>query len=690
MSVAADIPAQFRVQAIASPAPASSSETRVFRHPLADPDFSRPPMAFPPPDERNVTSAVELFRRGLRHAGPDAPCLGQRLPAPDGKPGPFSFQSYAEIDKRFAHVAAALGALTGLEPHSDDSIIGIFMNNCVEWILTDYGAAYAGIVTATLYPTFDDPAIEYIFNLCKIPLVVLMPAQLPRLLSLLPKVPTLKHAVVVDTPFARFSIPDDARFAAERAGVRLWSWAEFENLGRAEQAAGLAGLVAPPADRMDRTYTICFTSGTTGTPKGAMITHGNIVVVSYSVALASVGLVDPDTVHLSYMPCAHIYERLLLNVLFSLGARVGVYRGDALLLFEDIQALGPTFFPSVPRILNRLVGQLRGMADALPAAEKASFERAYAGKLALLRQGIMAADTEFDADPTLRKMKAVLGGRIKSMNSGAAPIAPENLEFMRIVFGASVKEGYGQTENTAASHSLLTGDVWSPYGSTVGTSFPHSEWKLVDVPEMNYFAQPKEGNPRGEIWVRSASVMKGYYKVADKTAEALTPDGWLRTGDIGELLPNYTLKIIDRLKHILKLSQGEYVAPERIETIYLRHPVLAQLYVHGDSLRSYLVAVAVPDPEALTRFASKLGITAPFPALCADPRVRGELLAQLTALGKGEGLHGFEQPKALHLSPDPFTVENNLLTPTAKSKRNELRAHFKGVIDGMYKDVGLD
>lgn len=190
--------------------------------------------------------------------------------------------------------------------------------------------------------------------------------------------------------------------------------------------------------------------------------------------------------------------------------------------------------------------------------------------------------------------------------------------------------------------------------------------------------------------MRSPSVCVGYYKAPDKTAEALTSDGWLMTGDVGEVLPNGTLKIIDRKKHVFKLSQGEYVAPERVETVYLRNPTLAQVYVHGDSLKSYLVAVAVPDPEALTRFAGELGVKGDFAALCANKQVTDAILNQLIELGKSEGLHGFEQPKALLLHPEPFTVENGLLTPTAKSKRNELKTYFKGPIDKMYKEVGLE
>lgn len=219
-----------------------------------------------------------------------------------------------------------------------------------------------------------------------------MPAQLPRLMSLLPKIKTLKTAVLVDTPFAPFTIPAADLEAAKRAGVTLVKWNDFEAMGkkvRAGKAIDTSHLT------MDKLYTLCFTSGTTGVPKGAMITHGNLVAVAYSVGLATAGLIDSETVHLSYMPMAHIYERLNMGVLFASGAKIGVYRGDALLLFEDVQALQPSYFPSVPRILNRLVGQLRGMASQLPAAEKAAFEKAYDAKLALLRKGGLMAPSEW-------------------------------------------------------------------------------------------------------------------------------------------------------------------------------------------------------------------------------------------------------------------------------------------------------
>lgn len=247
--------------------------------------------------------------------------------------------------------------------------------------------------------------------------------------------------MIAPTPFAPYSISAADAAAAQKAGVKLMMWNDFEAIGR-DVRAGRP--ISTSHLTMDKLYTLCFTSGTTGTPKGAEITQGNMIAVAYGVGLATQGLIDADSVHLCAMPLAHIYERLNINVLFSRGATIGVWRGDALLLFEDVQALRPTYFPSVPRILNRLVGQLRGMAASLPAAEKASFDAAYDAKLALLRKGIVAADTEHDADPTMKKMKMVLGGRMKVINSGAAPIAPASLDFMRVVFGCQVKEGYGQ------------------------------------------------------------------------------------------------------------------------------------------------------------------------------------------------------------------------------------------------------
>jgi long-chain acyl-CoA synthetase len=207
--------------------------------------------------------------------------------------------------------------------------------------------------------------------------------------------------------------------------------------------------------------------------------------------------------------------------------------------------------------------------------------------------------------------------------------------------------------------------------------------KLEDVADMNYFAV----NNEGEICIKGTNVFQGYLKDPEKTQEALDKDGWLHTGDIGRWLPNGTLKIIDRKKNIFKLAQGEYIAPEKIENIYIRSRPVSQVFVHGESLQSSLVGVVVPDPEVLPSFAGKLGVKGSFEELCQNQTVKEAILEDLQKIGKEGGLKSFEQVKSIFLHPEPFSIENGLLTPTLKAKRGELSKFFQIQIGSLYESI---
>lgn len=290
-----------------------------------------------------------------------------------------------------------------------------------------------------------------------------------------------------------------------------------------------------------------------------------------------------------------------------------------------------------------------------------------------------------------------------------------------------MQEGYGQTENSAAATITWPDDYEIGH---VGGPLACNEIRLEDVEDMGYLstdtrhgADPDrgvEGLPccgRGEVCLRGPNVFKGYYKSPDKTTAALDADGWLHTGDVGLFTPSGALKIIDRKKNIFKLSQvgavlslcpppsrwrrrrltrdmaspppqphaqGEYVAAEKVEGVYLRSPFVAQLFVHGDSLQSCVVGIAVPEEEYLTKWAREQGIEGDIATLCSKPEVKDAIMADLEVQAKEGKLRGFEKVKALHLDPEPWSVENGLLTPTFKLKRNVARKHYAEQIDAMY------
>ncbi|MBN3319720.1 ACSL1 ligase, partial [Atractosteus spatula] len=412
-----------------------------------------------------------------------------------------------------------------------------------------------------------------------------------------------------------------------------------------------------------------------------MLTHENIVsnCSAFTKVTEMTCCLNTTDIHVSYLPLAHMFERVVQAVILCHGARIGFFQGDIRLLMDDLKTLRPTVFPVVPRLLNRMFDRIFGQANT--PVKRWLLEFASKRKEAELRSGIVRNDSMWDK-LIFSKVQASLGGRVRLMVTGAAPVSPVVLSFLRTALGCQFYEGYGQTECTAGITLSMPGD-WT--AGHVGAPLPCNVVKLVDVPEMNYFAV----NGEGEVCAKGPNVFKGYLKDPEKTAEALDQDGWVHTGDIGKWLPNGTLKIIDRKKHIFKLAQGEYIAPEKVENIYNRSEPVAQVFVHGDSLQACLVAIVVPDPDVLPSWARKRGVEGSYVDLCKSKEVKSAILEDMLKRGKEAGLKSFEQVRDIALHPEMFSVQNGLLTPTLKAKRMDLRSHFREQIEEMYAKIKM-
>uniref|UniRef100_A0A8C7MC96 Arachidonate--CoA ligase n=1 Tax=Oncorhynchus kisutch TaxID=8019 RepID=A0A8C7MC96_ONCKI len=434
------------------------------------------------------------------------------------------------------------------------------------------------------------------------------------------------------------------------------------NLGKAGILCYKIKCVCPP--KPQDLAVVCFTSGTTGT--------------IFFIDLCGSFFIRQEDVSISYLPLAHMFERMIQVVsMFCHGARVGFYQGDISLLMDDIKTLKPTFFPVVPRLLNRIYDKILGSVTS--PLRRAVLHYAVRRKQAELSSGVVRNNSLWDR-LVFNRIQANLGGNLRFILTASAPISPTVLSFLRATLGCLIFEGYGQTECTAGCTFSMPGD-WS--AGHVGAPLPCAMVKLVDIPDMNYYAK----NGEGEICIRGHSVFRGYLKDEEKTAEALDSDGWLHSGDVGQWLLNGTLRIIDRKKHIFKLSQGEYIAPERIENVYMRCVPVLQVFVHGDSLKSHLIGIVVPDPEVFIDWVKERGIIGSYKELCQHPDVKKAVLEDMTAVGKEAGLKSFEQLKDLHLHPEMFTVSNGLLTPTLKSRRVDIRRVFQEQITNMYNMV---
>ncbi|GLT28904.1 hypothetical protein SLA2020_038060 [Shorea laevis] len=602
----------------------------------------------------NFVHAVDTYR--------DHKYLGTRVGV-DGTVGEYKWMTYEEV----ATAREAVGSGLSYHGMAQGACIGLYFINRPEWIVVDHACSAYSYISVPLYDTLGPDAVKFVVNHASIQAIFCVPQTLNTLLSFLSEIPCVRLIVVVG------GVDEYLPSLPSTSGVKLISYLKLLGQGHSSLLP-----FCPP--KPNDVATICYTSGTTGTPKGVVLTHGNLIAnaAGFSVCVKFY----PSDIYISYLPLAHIYERANQIVLAYYGVGIGFYQGDNLKLMDDLAALRPTLFPSVPRLYNRIYAGITNAVKTSGVLREKLFNIAYNSK----KQAIMSGRS---ASPmwdrlVFNKIREQLGGRVRFMASGASPLSPDVMDFLRVCFGCQVYEGYGMTETSCVISVMDEDDKLSGH---VGSPNPACETKLVDVPEMNYTSEDQP-YPRGEICVRGPIVFQGYYKDEVQTREVLDSDGWLHTGDIGLWLPRGRLKIIDRKKNIFKLAQGEYIAPEKIENVYAKCKFVSQCFIYGDSLNSCLVAVVAVDPDVLIDWARSEGIQCEDLAqLCNDPRTRNAVLADMDNIGREVQLRGFEFAKAVTLVPEPFTMENGLLTPTFKIKRPQAKAFFAEAIAKMYAEV---
>ncbi|XP_058077618.1 long chain acyl-CoA synthetase 6, peroxisomal-like isoform X3 [Magnolia sinica] len=545
--------------------------------------------------------------------------------------------------------------------------IGLYFINRPEWSIIDHACSAYSYISVPLYDTLGPDAAKYVVNHAGVEAMFCVPETLTTLLSFLSEIPSVRLMVVVG------GIDKHIPSLPSATGVEIISYSKLLHQGN----SNLQQFCAPKPEDI---ATICYTSGTTGTPKGVVLTHGNLIA---SVAGSSLCMkFFPSDVYISYLPLAHIYERGNLILLVYNGGAVGFYQGDTLKLMDDLAALRPTIFCSVPRLYNRIYAGITNAVKTSGALRERLFTTAYNAK----KQAIMNGKNPSPMWDRLvfNKIKAKLGGRVRFMASGASPLSPDVMDFLMVCFGGRITEGYGMTESSCIISLMDEGDTLCGH---VGSPNPACEIKLMDVPEMNYTSDD-EPYPRGEICVRGPIVFPGYYKDELQTREVVDEEGWLHTGDIGLWLTEGRLKIIDRKKNIFKLAQGEYIAAEKIENVYAKCKFIAQSFVYGDSFNSCLVAVVSVEADNLKAWAASEGIKyEDLRQLCSDHRARAAVLAEMDAVGREAQLRGFEFAKAVTLVSEPFTLENGLLTPTFKASRPQAKSYFAKAISDMYAEL---
>ncbi len=536
----------------------------------------------------------------------------------------------------------------GIEPGDRVAILGLTSK---DWTLADCGSQCAGAVVTPVYHTNSPEECAYVLGHSEARLIFCEnEAQADKVRQIRDRCPALEHIVLFE------GNADDAI-----------TFEELRNQGAEvspEVVKQRLQTVAP-----DDVATIVYTSGTTGPPKGCMLTHENFLATTRKYG-EQLQFNDTHSLY-QFLPLAHVLARVAQAVALSVGARVIYWTGDPAKIVDELGETGPTHFPAVPRIYEKVHGVVVGrMADG-PAAERALFNWAL-GQGARARRELRAGklpslvnDLQYRiADRlVLSKVRRVFGPNLQMGLVGAAPVAPELLEFFDAC-GVLVLEGYGLTE-TCSAGTINTLDAVK-FG-TVGKPLPGTEVSISDD---------------GEILLRGPHVFKGYFKDEEATADALTDDGWLRTGDLGTITDDGFLRITGRKKDLIITSSGKNITPVNIESELRDSRYITEAVVFGDN-RPYLVALVTLDRDESLKLAGHLGVDEDPATIAADPRVHAEIQKEVEAVNAK--LARIEQVKRFAILDHDFSQAEGELTPTLKVKRGFVYEKYVEVFAGLYE-----
>ncbi|MFF4190252.1 AMP-dependent synthetase/ligase [Nonomuraea sp. NPDC001831] len=592
-------------------------------------------------------SSIPSLLRDRIAATPDAEAY--RVPSGEA----WTSLSWSEVGRRVRGLALGLSGL-GAGPGRRVSIL---CSTRLEWILADLAVLSTGAATTTIYPS--NTAAECAFVITDSGSTIVIAEddeQVAKLRSVQKELPDVTRVVVVDG-----SASDDGWV------VTLDSLSHGEGDAPDDAPDGYDAMV--DAIAQDDLATLIYTSGTTGRPKGVELTHDNWLFAAGSVR--EIGLLSPDDLHFLWLPLSHSFGKLLEVVMIDIGVPTAI-DGRLDRIADNLGALRPTVMAAAPRIFEKIHNTVVATVRREGGVKLRIFEWARETGLrvsrARQREAAVPLTTRVEhalADRLVfAKLRARFGGRIRFFISGAAPLSRDVAEFFDGA-GLTILEGYGLTESSAGS--FLNRPESVRFG-TVGPPLPGTEVRIADD---------------GEILIGGRGVMRGYHGLPEETAEALA-DGWLHTGDIGELDQAGRLLITDRKKELIKTSGGKYVAPTYLEgRIKAACPFASHVFVHGDR-RNYVTALVTLDMDVVRPWAEAESLPADPEALCGHPRMREEVDKAIRQVNADQA--SYATVKKFAILAGDFTVETGELTPSLKIRRKAVEERHADVLDGFYAD----
>lgn len=589
---------------------------------------------------------VSLFRENIQKY-PKKEALMRKT---DASWQPISWEKLGTITTQLSKALLQQGV-------APQQTVGILSQNTPQWTLTDLACLQIRAITVPIYTSNTAEQALYVMNHAEIKfLFVGDEKQYLKALEVADQCPSLQKIILFD---------DHIPLREQKYSIH---WTDFLALGNNNALDDVLQQRIDSRDLSDL-FTVIYTSGTTGEPKGVMLTYENLAyqMLGHSQRLE----VDDTDSSLSFLPLTHVYERAWTS--FCLYKAIVVYYlEDTNLVREALAEVRPTLMCAVPRFYEKIFATVHDKADASSFAKRMLFKLAVkTGRrvLTLKEQNrkpsfLLKKAYNFFDKMVYTKLKAVLGGRIKFMPCGGANLEPSIGRFFQSI-GINVKLGYGMTETTA------TVSCWGDNRfnlQSVGTLMPNVQ---VRIGEDN------------EILVKGGMVMKGYYKNPEETAKAFTPDGFLRTGDAGRIDGNNNLFITERIKELMKTSNGKYIAPQLIEGKVGKYNLIEQIAVIADG-KKFVSALIVPNYEMLTQAFKDLNIKYKNTAdLIKHSQVIEYIGKQLQKFQSD--LPDYEQIKKFTLLPTAFSIERNEITPTLKLRRKVIYANYSREIEAMYR-----
>jgi long-chain acyl-CoA synthetase len=590
-------------------------------------------------DGTGSSTVADLLPLAAERYG-DAPAVMSKAPS-----GEWVSRSYAEVGETVEGLALGLIDL-GIEKGDKVSILA---NTRPEWTYVDFAALSVGATVVPIYQTNSAEECQYVLENSDARLVIVEnEEQLAKVRAVRDRLPKLEQVVIMEGTAGDAIDLDELRRRGSGHDRSEWE-ARYRSV--------------TPED----TCTFIYTSGTTGPPKGCVISHGN-----YRAMLdmtQSVNVVSPGEITYLFLPLAHSFALLLQLGSFDIGATLAYWERDPLKIIPNLAEVRPHYFPSVPRIFEKIYTAATAAADKEGGLRKRAFWWAIrtGSKVRDLERrgqkpGFMLARQYKAADAqVLSKIRGLFGGRVRQCVSGAAPINTDILRFFDAA-GVLVLEGYGMTETSTAATISTPEDF--RFG-TVGRPFPGCEVKIADD---------------GEVLIKGPNIFQGYYKNDEATSETIV-DGWLHTGDIGELDAAGYLSITGRKKDIIITAGGKNITPANLEAEIKQHPLVSQCVVVGDR-RPYLIALVTLDPEEAAAWARDRGVDQSPEALAANKDIRDSIETHVEKIN--QKFARVEQVKKIEILAHDLSQESGELTPTMKVKRNVVASKYEADIEALY------